>query len=66
MNYQFEVLDENNAYDYAYVNSRAWLESYKGIIDDEYLIKINTDDRINELSEILKKKIKKNQILIFY
>lgn len=57
MNYQFEILDENNTYDYTYVHSRAWLESYKGIIDDECLIKINTDDHINELSEILKKKV---------
>ena len=42
MNYIIEDLNINNAYDYAFVNSRAWLESYQGIIDEAYLKEINT------------------------
>ena len=53
-NYIIEELSLDNAYEYAYVNSRAWLESYKGIIDDEYLEKINTDESIQALTEKLK------------
>ena len=34
MNYTIEKLSVDNAHEYAYVNSRAWLESYKGIIED--------------------------------
>ena len=49
MNYEIDLLNIDNAYDYALVNSRAWLESYKGIIDDEYLKKINTKESIIEL-----------------
>lgn len=57
MNYEIDLLNIDNAYDYALINSRAWLESYKGIIDDEYLKKINTEESIIELSEVLKKKV---------
>ena len=60
MNCEIELLNTDNAYDYAFVNSRAWLESYKGIVDDEYLEKINTDESIIELSEVLKRKIIKD------
>ena len=54
MNYTIEKLSVDNAHEYAYVNSRAWLESYKGIIDDEYLEKINTDVSIKTFTEKLK------------
>ena len=54
MNYTIEKLSIENAHEYAYVNSRAWLESYKGIIDDEYLEKINTDESIKNFTEKLK------------
>ena len=54
VNYTIEELSIDNAHEYAYVNSRAWLESYKGIIDDEYLEKINTDESINIFTERLK------------
>lgn len=49
-----EELSIDNAHEYAYVNSRAWLESYKGIVDDEYLEKINTEEGIETLTEKLK------------
>ena len=54
MNYTIERLSEDNAHEYAYVNSRAWLESYKGIIDNEYLERINTDKSLKEFTERLK------------
>lgn len=54
MNYTIEKLSIDNAYEYAYVNSRAWLESYKGIVDDEYLERINTDESIKTMTERLK------------
>ncbi|MBR3661111.1 MAG: GNAT family N-acetyltransferase [Bacilli bacterium] len=54
MNYTIEKLSIDNAYDYAYVNSHAWLESYKGIIDEEYLETINTLESIENYSEKLK------------
>ena len=54
MNYTIEKLSVDNAHEYAYVNSRAWLESYKGIIEDEFLEKINTGESINSLTEKLK------------
>ena len=54
MDYTIEKLSIDNAHEYAYVNARAWLESYKGIIDDEYLERINTDKNIKILTERLK------------
>ena len=57
MDYVIEELSIDNAHEYAYVNSRAWLESYKGIVDDLYLEKINTEEEINELTEVLKTKV---------
>ena len=55
MNYTIERLSIENAHEYAYVNSRAWLESYKNIIDDEYLERINNDESINTYTEKLKR-----------
>ena len=54
MNYTIEKLSIDNAHEYAYVNSHAWIESYKGIIDDEYLERINTDESIKQFTEKLK------------
>lgn len=54
MNYKIVILTKENAHEYAYVNSRAWLESYKGIVDDDFLLKINTDEDIAEFTEKLK------------
>ena len=54
MDYIIEKLSIDNAYEYAYVNSRAWLESYKGIIDCEYLERINTEESIKQFAEKLK------------
>lgn len=54
MGYTIEKLSIDNAYEYAYVNSRAWLEAYKGIIDYEYLERINTDESIKNFTKKLK------------
>lgn len=54
MNYVIEKLSLDNAHEYAYVNSRAWLESYKGIVDYEFLQKINTDESIKTFTDRLK------------
>ena len=57
MEYTIEKLNAVSAHEYAYVNRKVWLESYKGIIDDIYLEKINTDESIKELTEKIKESI---------
>lgn len=37
MNYVIESMNENNAENYARVNALAWKQSYKGIVDDDFL-----------------------------
>ena len=54
MNYTIENLSIDNANEYAKVNALAWKQSYKGIVADEYLEEINTDESIDELTEKLK------------
>ncbi|MBO4245377.1 MAG: GNAT family N-acetyltransferase [Bacilli bacterium] len=58
MNYTIEKLSNENACEYAYVNSRAWLESYQGIIDQAYLENLNTDEALKAFCEKLKGYIK--------
>ena len=48
MNYVFEYLSVENAEDYARVNALAWKQSYKGIIDNNFLELINTEEEIQE------------------
>lgn len=55
MNYVIEELNVDNAYDYARVNTLAWLESYRGIVNDDFLEKINTEEEIIKTTERLKK-----------
>ena len=54
MNYAIEDLSIDNANEYAKVNALAWKQSYKGIVDDEYLEEINTAESIEKLTEKLK------------
>ena len=49
-----EELSNDNAYEYAYVNSKTWLESYKGIVDEEFLELINTPEKIKIFEDKLK------------
>jgi GNAT superfamily N-acetyltransferase len=57
MDYNIENMDSTNAYYYAKVSALAWKESYKGIVDDEYLSLINNE------SEIIKMEKKLNSLL---
>lgn len=46
MNYEFEEMSQANVMEYAKINIKSWVESYKNIVDEDYLESINT---INEL-----------------
>ena len=46
-------MDKDNAYDYATVSSKCWLESYKNIIDLNYLESINTEEYLTNQKEKL-------------
>ena len=46
--YVIEKLNQNNIEQYARVNALAWLQSYKGIINDEFLKLINTEEEIQK------------------
>jgi predicted acetyltransferase len=54
MNYVVEDLNENNVEDYARVNSKAWKQSYKGIVEDDFLDLINRSEEIEKTTENLK------------
>ncbi len=47
-NYVIEKMDLNNVEYYAKVNALAWLQSYKGIFNDEFLKLINTEEEIQK------------------
>ena len=55
MNYYIEELNLNNIKDYVIVNAKAWQETYKGIVNDEFLELINTKEEIN--NSIVKKSL---------
>ncbi len=46
--YVIERMDLNNVEHYARVNALAWLQSYKGIVDDKFLKLINTEEEIQK------------------
>ncbi len=46
--YVIEKMDLNNVEHYARVNALAWLQSYKGIVNDEFLKLINTEEEIQK------------------
>ena len=57
MNYVIEELSVDNAEDYARVNVLAWKQSYKGIINDDFLDLIGTEKYIQQTITKLKKGI---------
>ncbi len=65
MNYTIEDLSLNNAEEYARVNVLAWEQSYKGIVDDEYIRFINTEEEIKKLTEKLKSKLGNDRNISF-
>ena len=42
MNYDFEIMNQANAMEYARINIKSWVESYVNIVDEDYLDSINT------------------------
>ena len=48
MDYTIEDLSLDNVEDYARVNALAWKQSYKGIIYDDFLELINTEEEIQK------------------
>ena len=50
-------LNLNNVRDYGIVNAKAWVETYKGIVNDEFLELINTKEEINNSIERIKKSL---------
>ena len=57
MNYSIEELNLNNIRDYVIVTTKAWQETYKGIVNDEFLELINTKEEINNSIERIKKSL---------
>lgn len=51
MNYTIETLNENNIEEYVRTNAFAWKETYKGIVNDEFLDLINTEEEIQKSVE---------------
>jgi len=54
MNFIIEDMDINNVEYYARVNALAWMQSYKGIINDDFLELINTESEIQKTISNLK------------
>ena len=40
MSYRIKEIEKDDLYDYMYVNTHSWDETYRGIINDEFLDKI--------------------------
>ena len=59
MSYEFEELNVDNVNFYVKVNSLAWKQTYKGIVDDYFLELINTKEEINKSIERMKNNINK-------
>lgn len=60
MNYEIKEIEKEDLYDYMHVNTLSWIESYKGLIDDEFLDKIIKD--LDENVERLKRKFDQTKI----
>ena len=63
MNYVIKELNYNNVEDYVRVNVLAWKQSYKGIVNDDFLNFINTEEQIQKIIDRVRKNIKKGFIL---
>lgn len=59
MNYCIEELNSNNVNFYVKVNSLAWKQTYKGIVNNHFLELINTDEEINNSIKRTKDNINK-------
>ena len=43
MNYKIKRINKEDAYDYMKVNTISWIQTYKGIVSDEFLTKIEKE-----------------------
>ncbi len=57
MNYSIEELNLNNVRDYVKVTAKAWQETYKGIVNDEFLELIGRDSEIDKSIERKRKSL---------
>ena len=57
MNYIIEKLSIDNVEYYARVNALAWKQSYKGIVNDDFLELINTEEEIKNAISNLKESL---------
>ena len=53
MNYEFEIMSQDSAIEYAKINIKSWVESYKDIIDEDYLESINTLNEVEKMKAAL-------------
>ena len=53
MNYEFEIISQANAIEYAKINIKSWVESYTDIVDVDYLESINTINEIEKMKTAL-------------
>ena len=54
MDYIIESMNKDNAEYYARVNALSWKQSYKGIVNDDFLELINTEPEIKKAISNLK------------
>ena len=47
MFYSIKEIEKNDIYDYMFVNTYAWNETYRGIVADEFLDKIKNELKQN-------------------
>ncbi len=68
MNYKIEKENENNSIDYIHVNVLAMKQTYKGIINDEFLDKINSEEEIQKMVKVHNNRIndKSDRSFILY
>lgn len=60
MNYELKEIEKADLYDYMYVNTYAWDETYRGIIPDKFLDKIK--EELNQNVERLESKFEQTKI----
>lgn len=53
MNYEFEIMSQANAIEYAKINIKSWVESYTDIVDKDYLESLNTINEVENMKTSL-------------
>ena len=60
MNFRIKEIEKTDMYDYMYVHTYSWEETYRGIMDDEFLDKIKKE--LDQNVERLKNKFDRTKI----